>query len=81
MNGARSFLRDGHLTLTGRLVSELRRLIVAGDLAPGAHLKERELCERFDISRSILREAVQQLLSEGLLISVPPQGLDRDHDR
>ena len=52
----------------------LRQLIVEGDIAPGAKLNERELCERLKISRTPLREAIKTLAAEGLVALLPNRG-------
>ncbi|MDB5531311.1 MAG: transcriptional regulator, GntR family [Devosia sp.] len=52
----------------------LRDMIVAGDLAPGSKVREPELCERFGISRTPLREALKVLASEGLIQLLPRRG-------
>lgn len=49
------------------LLSQLRNYIVEGDLAPGARIPERELCEKFEVSRTPLREALKVLAAEGLI--------------
>ena len=64
---ARTSLHD---QLTGRL----RTLIVEGELAPGTRVPERELCDRFQVSRTPLREALKVLASEGLLELAPNRG-------
>ncbi|APR94625.1 GntR family transcriptional regulator [Pandoraea thiooxydans] len=43
----------------------LREMIQEGELAPGQHINERELCEAFDISKTPLREALKILTLEG----------------
>lgn len=53
--------------LHDEVVRRLRDLIIEGDLAPGTRIPERELCERFGISRTPLREALKVLASEGLV--------------
>lgn len=58
---------DAPLMLSQQLVGRLRQLIVTGELAPGAHLVETELASAFDVSRGPVREALRQLLSEGLV--------------
>jgi DNA-binding GntR family transcriptional regulator len=45
----------------------LRELIAAGDLEDGARLVERELADRFGVSRVPMREAIQKLEGEGLV--------------
>ena len=53
--------------LHDEVVRRLRDLIVEGELAPGARVPERELCARFGISRTPLREALKVLATEGLV--------------
>ena len=61
---------------TVELVSdELRSAIMYGSLEPGAQLGEAELASRLGISRGPLREAMQRLVQEGLLVSEPHRGL------
>ncbi|GAC1545377.1 MAG: GntR family transcriptional regulator [Vulcanimicrobiaceae bacterium] len=49
-------------------------MIVDGVLLPGERLGERELCERFGISRTPLREALKVLAGEGLVELLPHRG-------
>jgi DNA-binding GntR family transcriptional regulator len=49
------------------VAARLRDMIVEGALEPGARVPERELCLRFGISRTPLREALKMLASEGLV--------------
>lgn len=65
--------------ISARLLHEdaterLRDMIVRGDLAPGAKLNERVLCERLGVSRTPLREALKTLASEGLVALQPNRG-------
>lgn len=57
-----------------QVADRLRELIVWGDLEPGERLNERLLCERFDISRTPLREALKMLSAEGLVTLLPNRG-------
>jgi DNA-binding GntR family transcriptional regulator len=52
----------------------LRDLIVSGELAPGAKVREHALCTRFGVSRTPLREALKVLASEGLVQLMPRRG-------
>lgn len=61
-------------TLHGDLVANIRELIIEGDLEPGAKVPERILCERYNVSRTPLREALKTLASEGLLELLPHRG-------
>lgn len=49
----------------------LRDAIIAGDLAPEAHLSEPELAQRLGVSRTPVREALRTLLAEGLAVRTP----------
>ena len=57
--------------LHGATTSVLRNMIITGVLAPGSRLNERELCERLEVSRTPVREAIRTLAQEGLLQSLP----------
>lgn len=56
------------------LVAALRDYIVEGNLADGARIPERALCDRFGISRTPLREALKVLAAEGLIDLLPNRG-------
>ena len=61
-------------TLSTTVAQELSRQIEDGTLQPGEKLPtEAELCEKFEVSRTVVREAVARLRSDGLLI--PRQGI------
>ncbi|WP_163269444.1 GntR family transcriptional regulator [Chelativorans alearense] len=53
-----------------RLLDEIRR----GDLLPGARLREMELSERLEISRTPVREALRRLEADGLVVHQPRLG-------
>lgn len=53
--------------LSSRIASEIVQLISAGDLAPDAHLSTQKLADRFQVSRSPVREALQILAERGVL--------------
>jgi DNA-binding GntR family transcriptional regulator len=61
-------------TLHGELLAALRDFIVEGNLDDGARIPERALCERFNISRTPLREALKVLAAEGLIELLPNRG-------
>jgi DNA-binding GntR family transcriptional regulator len=52
-------------------VTLLRRMILAGDLAPGEPLREVALSEQFGMSRTPVREAFRTLAAEGLVSLLP----------
>jgi DNA-binding GntR family transcriptional regulator len=53
----------------------VRQAILSGALAPGEPLSVPELSRRLDVSRSPVREAVLQLVSEGLAVEQPRKGV------
>ncbi|WP_272002476.1 GntR family transcriptional regulator [Roseovarius sp. ZX-A-9] len=61
-------------SLHEELVERLQQLIISGDLAPGTKVPEKELCERFDVSRTPMREALKVLASDGLVRLEPNRG-------
>ncbi|MEV0227550.1 GntR family transcriptional regulator [Streptomyces sp. NPDC050704] len=60
----RTLLRD-------RAYEAIRDAIVAGDIEPGAAVRDAELAERLGLSRAPVREAFSRLVDEGLLESKP----------
>lgn len=61
-------------SLHDQVAAMLREEIFAGSLTPGSFLDETALCERLDISRTPLREALKVLTAEGLLRHEPRRG-------
>lgn len=61
-------------SLHQEVAETLREQIFAGQLAPGCFLDEVALCERLEISRTPLREALKVLTAEGLLRHEPRRG-------
>lgn len=57
--------------LSERLKNSIADLILAGTLRPGDRLDEQELAERFGVSRTPVREALQQLAAAGLVETRP----------
>jgi DNA-binding GntR family transcriptional regulator len=53
--------------LHDELLARLRECIIGGELKPGEKIPEKELCERFGVSRTPLREALKVLAFEGLV--------------
>ena len=63
-----------HRLLHETVISQLRDLIVQGELAPETKLNERVLAEKLGTSRTPLREAIKFLASEGLVELLPNRG-------
>ena len=62
------------LALHDQVAARLRTMLVEGQIAPGAKLNERELCEQLRVSRTPLREAIKLLAAEGLVDLLPNRG-------
>ena len=60
--------------LHDELLGRLRDLIIGCELRPDAKIPEKELCERFGVSRTPLREALKVLAYEGLVVLQPNRG-------
>ncbi len=62
--------------LTTSLIKALAKDIVSGHLKPGEQIPtENELSQKFEVSRTVVREAVAALKSDGLLISRQGRGV------
>lgn len=73
--GAKPATNDaGASSLHGEVLAKLRDFIVEGNLSAGARIPERQLCEKFGISRTPLREALKVLAAEGLIELLPNRG-------
>jgi DNA-binding GntR family transcriptional regulator len=57
------------------MVEILRDAILSGELQPGERLPQEELAERFKVSATPIREAIQQLIAEGVLSHSPYRGV------
>jgi GntR family transcriptional regulator, trigonelline degradation regulator len=60
--------------LRRQVQDQLRQSIIMGNLAPGTRLVERELIAMLAVSRTVIREALRQLESEGLVAMVANKG-------
>ncbi len=56
-------------SLSEDVYSQLRREIVRGELRPNQPLAEIEIAERLNVSRTPVRESMQRLAADGLVIS------------
>jgi DNA-binding GntR family transcriptional regulator len=71
INGTTTFQRK----VTADLIAEyVRDRILEGTFAPSTSINEVQLAARLDISRGPVREAVQRLAQEGLLVSTRNRG-------
>jgi DNA-binding GntR family transcriptional regulator len=70
---SRAEAEDG--TLTDRAYRELEEMIVTLRLSPGTVLSEQTLAARLKIGRTPIREALQRLARDGLVVIMPRRGV------
>jgi DNA-binding GntR family transcriptional regulator len=66
--------RVQRMSLHEEVVDLVRTMILEGQLRPGRRIAEPDLCRRFNVSRTPLREALKVLASEGLVELQPNRG-------
>ncbi|UTF59109.1 FadR/GntR family transcriptional regulator [Gilvimarinus sp. DA14] len=67
---------DGNRNLTHQITYQLGRAIVQGKYPVGDSFPtEAQMCRDYQISRSVIREAVKMLTAKGLVSSRPRQGI------
>lgn len=68
------FMTDTRESRASRLRYEIEEEIATGRLRPGDRLDESSLAQRFGVSRTPIREALQQLATAGLIEIRPHRG-------
>jgi len=63
-----------HTVLPDRVAGVLKQRILTCALLPGRRLVEKELCRELGVSRTPLREALNRLVYEGLVVPTPYRG-------
>ncbi len=61
-------------SLTDEIAFRIQTAILGGDYPPGTHLQQDELCARFGVSRTPIREALRKLQAQNLVDLVPNKG-------
>lgn len=61
-------------TISGRVYAQLRNDILAVDLPPGGKLRINDLCARYGVTSTPMREALNQLVSEGFVLRREQRG-------
>jgi len=65
------------LTLSDKVTEQLTEAIVSGQIRPGDRLpSERELGDKFKVSRTVVREAVRSLAARGLVRATSGRGVE-----
>lgn len=60
--------------LYAQAYEQIKRSIVASELAPGTRFSESSIARKLSMSKTPIREALQRLELEGLVVSVPQVG-------
>lgn len=63
-----------YYSVTDQVTGIIREMILKGELHPGERLNEVQLSEALKISRSPIREGIQRLANEGLVVLVHRKG-------
>ncbi len=71
---------DSHSHIPGESLSNkayrlIEEMIVTLELSPGSNVTEKDLSERLSIGRTPIREALQRLAMERLVVAVPRHGI------
>jgi len=62
------------ITVTERVIQELRERILDGKYGPGMHLHEAAMATELNVSRTPIRDAMRVLANEELLVYYPNKG-------
>jgi DNA-binding GntR family transcriptional regulator len=60
-----------HRNAADRVATQLRSEILQADIAPGSRLSQQSIAARFGVSRIPVRDALQVLVGEGLVVPTP----------
>jgi DNA-binding GntR family transcriptional regulator len=72
--GDRAPVQRAVAPLRRQVAERLRQSIISGRLRPGARLIERELIASLGVSRTVIRETLRELESEGLIAMIANKG-------
>lgn len=67
-------MTDRTLGKSDQIYDYLRRAIVRLEMKPGSAIAEKDICARFEVSRTPVREALQRLVEEDLVEIFPHSG-------
>jgi len=65
---------DSELSRNEATYSNIKRLILSGQLRPGRKLVHQDLAEMLNVSRTPVREALERLYQEGFVTRLPRRG-------
>ncbi|MFE6508749.1 GntR family transcriptional regulator [Nocardioides sp. NPDC057767] len=61
-------------TRTEAVYDRLRHELLLGELSPGAKLRINDIAGRYEVSPSVVREAMTRLAEQGLIVAMPQRG-------
>lgn len=67
-------IEENNQPLSTTLFEALQKDILSGLIKSGEKLTEQRICERYDVSRTPVREALRQLEADGLIENIPHRG-------
>lgn len=62
-------------TLADKIYQALKKEIIYQEFEPGSRLVDQEIADRLRVSRTPVREAINRLAAEGLIMAVPRRGV------
>src|SRR5690554_774149 len=73
--GGENCASPAHGSLSDKVKEEIERMILSGEYSSGARINESEIASRLQTSRGPVREALQVLMSQGVVRSVRNRGM------
>ena len=64
----------GIQTYSEQIAQHIKGALLSGELAPGQKINEVNLANKLGISRAPVREALQLMVNDGLVVSIPQRG-------
>jgi DNA-binding GntR family transcriptional regulator len=61
-------------SLADEIAFRLQSAIIDGTFLPGEHLRQEEICHKFKVSRTPVREALRKLQAQNLVLMTPNKG-------
>lgn len=63
------------ISVVDQVYKDIKRRIVTGDLDPDTKLNVRSLCEYYEVSDTPLKQALNRLVSDRLVVALPRKGM------
>jgi DNA-binding GntR family transcriptional regulator len=67
-------IRAGNPTATDEVVMKLRQWLATGRIVPGQRMTEADLARELGVSKGPVREAMQRLVADGVIVTAPYKG-------